>query len=76
MAPLNRLWLKLGLALQKVVNPVVMAVLFVSAIAPIGVLMRLGGKDLLRLRRRPNAATYWILRERSAPAAETMQKQF
>ena len=38
-----------GFLIGKVVNPVVMTVLFVSAIVPVGVLMRLGGKDTLRL---------------------------
>jgi hypothetical protein len=76
LTPFNRLWLKLGLALNKIVNPVVMTAVFVSTIVPGGVLMRLGGKDTLRLRRRPDAATYWSAREPSAPATETMQKQF
>jgi hypothetical protein len=76
LAPLNRLWLRFGLALQKVVNPVVMTLLFVSAIVPIGLLVRLCGKDLLRLRRGSNAATHWIAREPSAPTIKAMQKQF
>jgi Saxitoxin biosynthesis operon protein SxtJ len=76
LAPLNRGWLKLGFALQKVVNPIVMAVLFASTIVPIGLLLRLSGKDPLRLRRNPNAATYWIARQPSAPATEAMKKQF
>ena len=76
LAPFNRFWLKLGLALHKVVNPVVMTVLFVSTIVPVGALMRLCGKDPLRLRPRPDAASYWIEREPPGPAPETMKKQF
>ena len=76
LAPLNRFWLKLGLALQKVVSPVVMTVLFISAIVPVGLVLRLCGKDLLRLRRTPNVATYWSICEPSAAATQSMQKQF
>jgi Saxitoxin biosynthesis operon protein SxtJ len=76
LGPLNRLWLRLGLLLNKVVNPIVMTVLFVSTIVPVGVLMRLGGKDTLRLRARPDAASYWILRDPPGPAPETMKNQF
>jgi saxitoxin biosynthesis operon SxtJ-like protein len=74
--PLNRLWLLLGIVLYKVVNPVVMALLFFSTIVPIGALMRLFGKDPLRLRREPEAASYWIEREPPGPPPETMRNQF
>ena len=76
LTPFNRLWLKLGLVLQKIVNPIVMTLLFGSTIVPIGALMRLRGKDPLRLRLRPDAASYWIEREPPEPALETMKKQF
>jgi hypothetical protein len=45
--PFNRLWLKLGLVLHKIVNPVVMTVLFVSTIVPVDLLMRPGGEHTL-----------------------------
>ncbi len=52
-----------------------MTVLFALAIVPIGALLRLSGKDLLRLRRNPDAASHWIPRS-SAPSTETMNNQF
>jgi hypothetical protein len=76
LAPLNRLWLKLGLVLYKFVNPVVMTVLFVSTIVPVGALLRLRGKDQLRLKLQPDAASYWIEREPPGPEPETMTHQF
>ena len=60
LAPLNRWWMALGRALNAVVSPVLMAVLFLVSIVPIGALMRLAGKDPLRLRRDPSAETYWL----------------
>ena len=74
--PLNRVWFALGLLLHHVVNPVVMALMFYGAILPMALLLRALGKDLLRLKREPQAASYWIAREPPAPAPDSMSKQF
>ena len=76
LAPLNRLWLKLGLVLYKVVNPIVLGLLFYVTVTPISLLMRVLGKDPLRLRRDPDAASYWIERTPPGPAPESMKNQF
>jgi hypothetical protein len=72
---LNRLWMKLGLLMHKVVNPVIMGLLFYGTILPTGLVMRLLGKDLLRLKREPKAETYWIARA-PGPSPESMRDQF
>jgi hypothetical protein len=74
--PLNRAWFALGMLLHHVVNPVVMALMFYGAILPMSLLLRWLGKDILRLQREPDAATYWIAREPPAPAPDSMKKQF
>ncbi len=74
--PLNRAWLALGLLLHHVVNPVIMAIMFYGAILPMALLLRALGKDILRLKREPAAASYWIPREPPAPAPGSMNKQF
>jgi hypothetical protein len=76
LAPLNRLWLRLGLVLYKVVNPLVMGLVFFTTVVPIGLLMRALGKDPLRLRREPAAGSYWITREPPGPEPDTMKNQF
>ncbi len=73
--PLNRVWMKLGLLLHKIVNPIVMGLLFYGTIWPTGVIMRMRGRDLLRLRREPASDTYWIARP-PGPLPETMRDQF
>ena len=60
--PLNRVWFWLGLALHRVVNPVVMGVLFFIVITPVGLLMRLTGKRPLGLDFEPEASSYWMTR--------------
>jgi hypothetical protein len=74
--PLNRAWQKFGLLLHAVVNPVVMALLFFGTVLPTGLVMRMLGKDLLRLKRQPEADSYWIVRQPPGPSPETMKDQF
>jgi hypothetical protein len=74
--PLNRLWLRFGLLLHRVVNPIVMALVFFGAVWPTGLVMRWMGRDLLRLQREPDAASYWIVRQPPGPSPETMKDQF
>lgn len=76
LAPLNRAWTKLGLLLFKVVNPIVLALIYLTTIVPIGLIMRAFGHDPLRLKRDPQASTYWVKREPPGPAPETMIHQF
>jgi saxitoxin biosynthesis operon SxtJ-like protein len=76
LTPLNRLWFWFGLALHHLVNPIVMALIYYGAVVPMGLAVRVAGKDLLRLRRDPAARTYWIAREPPGPAPKSMAKQF
>jgi hypothetical protein len=73
--PLNRVWMKLGLLLHRIVNPIVMGLLFYGTIWPTGLIMRWRGTDLLRLKREAAADSYWIVRD-PGPAPETMRDQF
>jgi len=72
----NRAWLKLGLLMYRVVNPVIMAVLFFGAMMPIGLLMRLFGKDFLKLERDRSLPTYWLPRADPRSPSEAMRQQF
>lgn len=76
LAPLNRVWTRFGVLLHRIMNPVVMAVVFYGTVVPIGLVMRALGKDPLRLRRDPAATSYWIARTPPGPAPETMKNQF
>jgi hypothetical protein len=76
LARLNRAWTRLGLLLFKVVNPVVLGLIYLATIVPIGLTMRLLGRDLLHLRFERAAASYWVVREPPGPAPDTMIHQF
>lgn len=76
LAPLNRVWMKFGALLHSIVSPLALAVGFFLTVLPIGLLMRLFGKDPLRLRLDPMADSYWILREPPGPEADSLNNQF
>jgi hypothetical protein len=76
LASLNRIWFRIGLVLHAIVNPVLMTVLFYGSVVPIGCILKLTGKDLLRLHRDIDAATYWIKRRPNSPPEGSMSKQF
>ena len=72
----NRLWLRFGLLLNRIISPVVLALLFYLVVTPMGAFMRMLGKDSLRLRRRGSDATYWIKRDPPGPKPDSMNHQF
>ena len=74
--PLNRLWFAFGLLLSKVMTPIVMGALFALAVVPTGLVMRLRGKDPLRLKIDRASRSYWIMREPPGPARDSMPNQF
>ncbi len=74
LAPLNRLWTRFGLLLSRVMNPLVLGLLFFVVVTPMGLVMRALGKDPLRRRLDRSAASYWIRRDPPGPAP--MSRQF
>ena len=75
LRPLNWIWFRLGLAVGAVVAPVIMTVVFVIVVVPIGLLRRLLGHDPLRLKRKDDAMSYWIERDRN-DSAGSMSRPF
>lgn len=73
---LNRAWIQLGLLLARVVNPIVMGVLFFVVVVPTAVIFRLLGKDPLRLTLDAKGPSYWIERRPAGPSPHTMANQF
>jgi hypothetical protein len=72
----NRLWMKFGLLLGKIVSPIALGILFYLVFMPIGVLMRVLGKDPLKLKRDDAATSYWVNREPPGPPPTSMTNQF
>ena len=72
LTPLNKLWFKFGLFLGKIISPLIMGFIFFVVVTPIGIIMRLLGKDLLNLKYNKKKS-YWI--EKTDPKSK-MKNQF
>ena len=70
--PLNIVWVKFGELLGRIIAPIVMAIIYFIIVTPIGLFMRLIGKDLLNIKF-SKTNTYWIKREKKIGS---MKKQF
>jgi Saxitoxin biosynthesis operon protein SxtJ len=76
LTQLNRLWFRFGLLLHRIVNPLVMGLLFFVIITPMGLLMRLSGNRPLELKFQPGAPSYWIVRNNRERPPGSMAKQY
>jgi hypothetical protein len=68
---LNKLWIKFGILLGKIISPIVMGLVFFFVVTPIGILLRILKKDVMGLKR--GVTSYWICRE---DKVQSMKKQF
>jgi len=62
LTPLNKIWMKFGILLGKIVSPIVMGIVFFFVVTPTGIIMRILGKNLLNLKKN-NQNTYWIKKD-------------
>ena len=62
LLPLNKLWIKFGIVLGMIVSPIIMGIIFFGIFTPIAIIMRLSGRDELRLRFKKQK-THWINRK-------------
>ena len=71
LSPLKVYWIKLGEILGKVIAPLVMSLVFFIILTPIGLILRIFGKDLLKLKRNKKNS-YWL----SRGDLKSMDRQF
>ena len=63
LLPLNKIWFRFGIFLGKIISPLIMGMIFFLVVTPIGLLMKLFGKDLLNLKYNKDRS-YWIEKKR------------
>jgi predicted membrane metal-binding protein len=76
LAPFNRLWFLFGRLLHKIVNPIIMGLIFYTTVTPTGLILRLLGKRPIPVKFDPDVESYWIKREPPGPTPESMSQQF
>jgi predicted membrane metal-binding protein len=76
LAPLNRVWMKFGLLLAAIISPIFLGILFYAVFMPIGLLVRMTGKDPLKLKLDRQAKSYWVSRDPPGPPPGSITNQF
>ena len=76
LAPLNLLWFRFGELLHRIVSPIALGVIFFGVITPYALVMRLFGRDELRLRKRSARPSYWVRREPPGPPPDSFGDQY
>ena len=74
--PLNTLWFKLAMLMSKLIEPIVMGVVFLGVLTPLAVLKRLFSKPSLALTYDKSASSYWIKRDPPGPDSKNFHEQF
>jgi len=74
LLPLNKLWMRLGLLLGMIVSPIVLGIIFFGLVTPYGVVMRMFGRDELRLKF-TEKSSHWISRSESI-TSDSFKNQF
>ena len=73
LSPLNKVWIKFGEILGRVIAPIVMAAVYFLILTPISLFVRLFGKDLIGMKFNNDIKSYWIKRKKRLGS---MDKQF
>lgn len=76
LKPLNLWWFKLGMLLGRIMTPVMMFLVFVVAVLPTALLIRVFGKDPMRRRTDAAASSYWVPRDPTIDRENSMKNQF
>ena len=72
LSPFKSAWIKLGEFLGKVIAPIVMFLVFFTILTPTGIILRLFGKDLLKIKKDKTCKSYWVYRKNIS----SMNRQF
>ena len=76
LAPLRRLWMRIGQALSHVMNPLVLGIVYVAVIIPVAGLMLLFRRDVLARTPDAGADSYWIARQGQVTDLDSLKEQF
>ena len=76
LQPLNDLWVKFGMFMHMIINPILMGIIFFVAVVPTGLILKLLGKDPMRRKLEAQSNTYWLPREDGMFDREKFKNQF
>ena len=71
----NKLWMKFSLLLARFVSPIVLGLLFYVLISPLALILRLFGRDELRLKTK-KVASNWQIRQINGYSLDSFKNQY
>ena len=74
LQPLNKLWIRFGILLVNIIIPIILGIIFFGIFTPYSIIMKIMGRDELRLKRIDNNS-HWIIRRKSSQQTD-FKKQF
>ena len=75
LLPLNKFWMRIGLLMGMITNPMIMGIIYFSIFIPVGILMKLSGRDELNLNYKKKI-TYWKKCQRDFKKKDSFKQQF
>ena len=75
LRPFNIMWNKLSILLSKIINPIILGIIFFLIITPFGVIAKLFGRDILNLRKK-NVKSYWKDKEKLKYDKNSFKNQY
>jgi hypothetical protein len=76
LGPSKRVWMKFGELLHRVVSPVVLGLIYFAVFTPVGLVMRLAGRDAMHRRSDPGLQSYWVRRDPPGPPENSFRDMF
>ncbi len=76
LKPIYRVWMALAVVLGFIMTRVILSVVYYLVMTPIGLAMRLFGKDPMHRRIDPDAASYWIEKSYDDESPERLEKYY
>jgi hypothetical protein len=76
LKPIHKVWMTLALLLGFFTSRLILCILYYCVVTPIGVMMRLLGKDLLDQRWNTEASSYWIKKDQKGFDKEQYKKLY
>jgi hypothetical protein len=76
LAPAKRLWLRSAALMKFVVGPVALTLMYALVVVPVGLLMRVFGRDSLSMKLASSTESYWVPREGGGPSAESLKEPY
>ena len=75
LLPLNKIWMGFGLVLGAIVSPIILGALFFLMFTPIGLILRIFGRDELLIKP-SKKASYWRIKDDKEFKSEVFKHQF